>query len=112
METYFDFPVWDENSNGGYVAVKISIYTVKFGIPEKFFIDKIGATPSAEWFLQLSEREQKEKIKFWWEHKSGSYVTEPELFLVRATKPWAEKRTATPLWVKCNWDSEPSGKGF
>jgi len=112
MKTYFDFPVWDENSNGGYVAVVMSIYSVKFGIPKSFSIDKIGTTPGSEWFLSLSESEQKEKIKFWWKNKSVSYVTDPGLFIERATKPWDLKRIATPMWVKYGWDAKPSGKGF
>jgi len=112
MKTYFDFPVWDKNSNGGYVAVVMSVYTTKFGIPENFYIERMGTTPGSEWFLELPEEEQKNKIKFWWENKSVSYVTDPELFLERANKPWAVKRTATPMWVKYDWDAKPSGKGF
>jgi hypothetical protein len=112
MKTYFYFPVWDNNSNGGYVAVQMSIYTVKFGIPENFSIEKIETTPGSEWFLSLSEIEKKDKIKFWWENKSISYVTDPALFIERATKPWDLKRTATPMWVKYDWDAKPSGKGF
>jgi hypothetical protein len=112
MMTYFDFPVWDENSNGGYVAVVMSVYTVKYGIPNNFSIAKIGTTPGSEWFLELPEEEQKNKIKFWWENKTGSYVTEPELFLERANKPWAVKRTATPMWVKYGWDAKPGKGGF